>query len=164
MNAVNIEPYTDIYKNAVADLILHIQTEEFKIPITIQQQPDLNEIPNFYQVHNGNFWVARIDDKVIGTIALLDIGNHTTALRKMFVDKDYRGKEFAVAQNLLNSLLAWARHKGITGIFLGTTEKFTRAQRFYERNGFVEISKQELPGKFPVMEVDVKFYQFSVQY
>ncbi|MES2373582.1 MAG: GNAT family N-acetyltransferase [Bacteroidota bacterium] len=161
MNAVNIEIYTDTYKDAVAQLILSIQTEEFGIPITIQQQPDLNEIAKFYQVNKGNFWIARLDDKVIGTIALLDIGNQTTALRKMFVAKDYRGKEFSVGQNLLNSLLAWARNKNVTEIFLGTTEKFTRAQRFYEKNGFTEIPKQDLPKEFPVMEVDVKFYQFS---
>lgn len=161
MSEVNIETYTDIYKDAVAQLILSIQTEEFGIPITIQQQPDLNGISKFYQVNNGNFWIARIGDKVIGTIALLDIGNHKTALRKMFVAKDYRGKEFGVGQNLWNTLIAWARNKNITDIFLGTTEKFTRAQRFYEKNGFVEIPKPSLPKEFPVMEVDVKFYRFS---
>lgn len=161
MNGVNIETYTDIYKDAVAQLILFIQTGEFEIPITIQQQPDLNEIPKFYQVNNGNFWIAKIDDQIIGTIALLDIGNHQTALRKMFVAKDYRGKEFEVGQNLLNTLFVWARNKNIADIFLGTTEKFTRAQRFYEKNGFTEIPKQSLPGEFPIMEVDVKFYKFS---
>lgn len=160
MNVVNIEIYTDIYKDAVSQLILSIQTEEFGIPITIQQQPDLDKIPEFYQVGNGNFWIARNGDKIIGTIALLDIGNHKAALRKMFVDRDYRGKDFGVGQKMLHTLIAWARHRNITGIFLGTTEKFTRAQRFYEKNGFTEIPKQNLPEEFPVMEVDSKFYQF----
>ncbi|HEY6502858.1 MAG TPA: GNAT family N-acetyltransferase, partial [Chitinophagaceae bacterium] len=124
--------------------------------------PDLDEIPGFYQVNNGNFWIAKIEDKVIGTIALLDIGNNKGALRKMFVAKDYRGKESGIGQTLLNTLVAWARQKGITEIFLGTTEKFIAAQRFYEKNGFVEIPKQSLPKEFPVMDVDVKFYKFSV--
>ena len=162
MSVVSIETYTDIHKNSVADLILNIQNGEFGIPITLQQQPDLNEIPKFYQVNKGNFWIAKIDDKVVGTIALLDIGNNKSALRKMFVAKDYRGKEFGIGQNLLNTLVEWAGHKGITEIFLGTTEKFIAAQRFYEKNGFVEIQKQNLPGEFPIMEVDVKFYKFSV--
>ncbi len=162
MSEVSIEPYTDIHKNSVADLILNIQNGEFGIPITRQQQPDLNEIPKFYQRNNGNFWIAKIDDKVVGTIALLDIGNNKSALRKMFVAKDYRGKEFGIGQDLLNTLIAWARHKGMIEIFLGTTEKFIAAQRFYEKNGFVEIQKQNLPGEFPIMTVDVKFYKFSV--
>ena len=162
MSEVNIEIYTENYKDNVIDLILSIQNGEFGIPITIDQQPDLNEIPNFYQKHNGNFWIAKIDDKVVGTIALLDIGNYKSALRKMFVAKEYRGKEFGIGQSLLNTSVVWARHKGITEIFLGTTEKFVAAQRFYEKNAFVEIPKQSLPKEFPIMDVDVKFYMFPV--
>jgi N-acetylglutamate synthase-like GNAT family acetyltransferase len=162
MSEVIIETYTEIYKNRIADLILNIQNEEFGIPITLDQQPDLNEIPKFYQAANGNFWIAKIEDKLIGTIALLDIGNGKTALRKMFVDRNYRGKEFGIGQKLLNTLFAWAKQKSITQIYLGTTEKFIGAQRFYEKNGFLEIQKQTLPKEFPVMDVDVKFYKFSV--
>ena len=161
MSGVNIEIYTDIHKKDVVDLILHIQNAEFGIPITLALQPDLNEIPGFYQTNSGNFWIAIIDDKIIGTISLLDIGHRKAALRKMFVDKNYRGKESGVGQRLLNTLIDWSKHKGFTEIFLGTTEKFIAAQRFYEKNGFKEIEKQELPGTFPVMEVDSKFYRFS---
>ena len=62
----------------------------------------------------------------------------------------------------MTSLIGWAKHKGIEEIFLGTTEKFIRAQRFYEKNGFVEIQKQELPKEFPLMDVDIKFYKYSI--
>ena len=162
MSKVNIEIYTDIHKNDVADLILSIQVAEFGIPITLELQPDLKGIPKFYQTNNGNFWIAKIEDRIIGTISLLDIGNHQGALRKMFVDKNYRGQKFGAGQKLLTTLVDWARYSGIRDIFLGTTEKFIRAQRFYEKNGFEEIAKQELPGTFPVMEVDTKFYRLSV--
>ena len=163
MPGVNIETYTDANKKGVTDLILNIQNAEFGIPISLEDQPDLNAIPAFYQTNKGNFWVAKIDNKIIGTISLLDIGDHKGALRKMFVDKNYRGKEFSVGQELLNTLLDWARQKGFTEIFLGTTEKFTRAQKFYEKNGFIEIAKTALPKTCPVMEVDIKFYRFLVQ-
>jgi len=162
MSEISIETYTDINKKDVADLILHIQTIEFGIPITLELQPDLNAIPEFYQTSSGNFWIAKIDGKIIGTISLLDIGNYQGALRKMFVDKNYRGKEFGVGQKLLNTLLDWTKRKGFREIFLGTTEKFIAARRFYEKNGFEEIQKKELPETFPVMEVDIKFYRFSV--
>lgn len=162
MSEISIETYTDINKKDVADLILHIQNVEFDIPITLKLQPDLNAIPGFYQTNSGNFWIAKIDGKIIGTISLLDIGNRQGALRKMFVDKHHRGKEFGVGQKLLNTLLAWAKLKGFTEIFLGTTQKFLAAQRFYEKNGFKEIEKQELPEDFPVMDVDIKFYRFSL--
>jgi len=162
MNEVNIEIYRDNNRNAVADLILAIQKSEFGIPITLELQPDLSEIPKYYQTNNGNFWIAKVGEEIIGTISLLDIGNRKAALRKMFVNKNYRGKEFGVGQKLLDTLTDWAKQKGITEIFLGTTEKFTRAQRFYEKNGFKEIEKRELPDNFPVMEVDIKFYRLSI--
>ncbi len=162
MTEVNIEFYTDIFKNKVAELILSIQNDEFGIPITLELQPDLNEISKFYQVNYGNFWIARVDDRVIGTIALLDIGNNRSALRKMFVARDYRGKLYGIGQKLLNSLIDWAKDKRTTEIFLGTNERFIRAQRFYEKNGFIEIPKQTLPKEFPVMDVDVKFYKCFV--
>ena len=155
-------PYSATYQQEVIDLILSIQQTEFGLPISLEAQPDLENIPAFYQKDNGNFWLAIVENKVIGSIALLDIGNSRGALRKMFVHKDYRGKEYGVGHTLLNNLLEWARQKKFKEILLGTTERFVAAQRFYEKNGFTEIEKQLLPEEFPVMEVDVKFYKYLV--
>lgn len=160
---IRIEPYTDGYKQQIVDLISTIQREEFNIPITPEEQPDLQQIPGFYQKENGNFWLAITDAGVVGTIALLDIDNHQGALRKMFVHKDYRGKEHGTGQLLLNTLLAWAQQKGYTEIYLGTTAKFLAAHRFYEKNNFKEVEVAELPARFPRMAVDVKFYRYGLQ-
>jgi N-acetylglutamate synthase-like GNAT family acetyltransferase len=159
---IKIEPYTDPYKQQVIDLILPIQQEEFNIPITAAEQPDLQQIPAFYQKGNGNFWLAITDSGVIGTISLLDIGHRQGALRKMFVHRNYRGKEHGTAQLLLNTLLQWAQQKKFAEIYLGTTAKFLAAHRFYEKNNFKEVSIAELPEQFPRMEVDVKFYRLGV--
>lgn len=157
-----IQPYTDQNKQQVADLVISIQQNEFGIPITLQDQPDLNDIPRFYQSKNGNFWTASVDDNMVGTIALLDIGNQQAALRKMFVNKDYRGKSFNIGQSLLDTLLHWAANRQFKEIFLGTTAQFIAAQRFYEKNGFIEMGKEQLPALFPVMQVDVKFYRYDI--
>jgi N-acetylglutamate synthase-like GNAT family acetyltransferase len=158
MNEPKIETYTGLYKNSVGSLIVSIQKDEFGIPVTLEMQPDLNQIPQYYQVNNGNFWIARVGEEVAGTIALLDIGNNQAALRKMFVAAPYRGKTFSIGQGLLNTLINWASQKGVREIFLGTTAKFIGAQRFYEKNEFIEIAKEQLPQQFPIMAVDVKFY------
>lgn len=157
-----IQPYSDSDQNGVQQLILEIQQKEFLIDIDIARQPDLQQIPSFYQKGKGNFWVAKNGETVIGTIALVDIGNDQGALRKMFVNKDYRGKEFGTGQKLLDRLLAWAGENGLKEILLGTTAKFLAAHRFYEKNGFEEIAKTDLPAAFPVMSVDVKFYRFKI--
>lgn len=163
MMGINIATYTNDFQQDVIDLILEIQRDEFNIPIDIAAQPDLQQIPAFYQASNGNFWIAKVDNKIIGTIALLDIGNRSGALRKMFVSKDYRGKALGVGQRLLNTLFDWAEQKNYINIYLGTTEKFVAAQRFYEKNNFSEVDKRSLPSEFPVMNVDVKFYRHHIE-
>ena len=162
MYEVIIEKYKDRDKEEVIDLILNIQKNEFGIPINLTSQPDLLKISEYYQTSNGNFWVVKMKDTIVGTISLLDIGNGQCALRKMFVFKEYRGKEWGVGQKLMNHLIEWAIQKRVKEIYLGTTEKFIAAQHFYKRNGFKEIRINELPKAFPVMEVDVKFYRYNL--
>ena len=156
---LKIIPYSKIHLAGVIDVILPIQQEEFGIQIELQDQPDLLDIPNFYQKGTGNFWVALYKTKVIGTISLLDIGQNQGALRKMFVKKDFRGTQNGVAENLLKVLFKWCNSKNVKEIFLGTTPKFLAAHKFYEKNGFLEIQKSDLPNSFPVMVVDTKFYK-----
>lgn len=152
-----------MHQQGIIDLILPIQQQEFQIPITIADQPDLNDIPNIYQTGRGNFWVATIDGTIVGSIALIDIGDNRAALRKMFVATDYRGKPWSTGRLLLDELLKWAAEKGITEILLGTATKLIGAQRFYEKNGFEEIEKSALPASFPIMAVDGKFYKYTLQ-
>ena len=152
-------PFTPaLHGDGVVDLILPIQQQEFGIPVTIEAQPDLLDIPGYYQRGTGNFWVAVSGGRVVGSIALADIGHFQAALRKMFVHADYRGAAHGVAQGLLDTLLAWARESGVREVFLGTTEAFAAAHRFYEKNGFKRLPREALPPAFPLMAVDTRFY------
>lgn len=160
MSKIHIVEYNNDYQVQVIGHILGIQTKEFNVPVTLKDQPDLENISSFYQHGNGNFWVALLDGEVIGTIALIDIGNSQTALRKMFVAKDYRGKDKGISKQLLCTVLDWCKLKNIKEIYLGTVSILHAAHRFYEKNGFDEIAKMELPANFPIMEVDTKFYVY----
>lgn len=155
---IEIVPYSPHHQDGVVSVILPIQSDEFGIPVTLADQPDLLDIPGFYQRGVGNFWVAQSAGEVVGTISLLDIGNSRTALRKMFVKAPFRGPVHGVASRLLAALLQWCGQKGVKEIYLGTTESFLAAHRFYEKNGFIEIPKSALHATFPIMAVDTKFY------
>lgn len=157
-----IREYSDEYKEAVIQLILEIQQREFNIPIQREDQPDLGDIPNFYQQKSGNFWIAFWGSQPVGTISLLDIGNGQGALRKMFVKADYRGSRFNTGKKLLDRLITWTNEKQMSEIYLGTTVKFLAAHRFYEKNGFAEITVKDLPAAFPIMKVDTKFYKYVI--
>ncbi|MCG8686280.1 MAG: GNAT family N-acetyltransferase [Desulfobacterales bacterium] len=159
---MEILEYQSEYLNGIVDVILPIQQKEFNIPITLEDQPDLKDIPGVYQKGNGNFWVARTNGETVGTIALIDLGDGLGALRKMFVKAPFRGGSHGTANRLLEVLLDWSKNCKFDDIFLGTTEKFLAAHRFYEKQGFTQIPKTDLPGPFPVMAVDTKFYHYSL--
>jgi N-acetylglutamate synthase-like GNAT family acetyltransferase len=160
---VHIVPFNPAHADGVVSVILPIQQSEFGIPITLEAQPDLQDIAGFYQQGTGNFWVALEAGAVVGTLGLLDIGHGQAALRKMFVASSHRGPEHGVAKELLRTLIDWSRARGIREVFLGTTAKFLAAHRFYEKNGFRVVAKDALPESFPVMAVDTKFYGMSLQ-
>lgn len=150
------------YAEAAIDLILNIQQKEFNVAITLDDQPDLLEINNFYYKSGGGFWGAFIDNELVGTIALVKFDKNAGAIRKMFVKKEYRGKELQIAQQLLVTLIAFSKENGINHLYLGTVSILEAALRFYERNHFVRIDKETLPNKFPLMSADNVFCHLTL--
>ena len=160
MDDITIQEYEGAYRDDVIRMILTIQQQEFGIPVSLADQPDLLDVQTFYQ-KNGNFWVALCGNEIAGSIAIMNLDDGNAALRKMFVKQIYRGKGVSAA--LLSRLLQWSGQNGIRRIFLGTTPQFLAAHRFYEKNYFTEITKDGLPGNFPVMAVDKKFYRYDLE-
>lgn len=158
---MRIRPFGPGDGDAVVGVILPIQREEFGFSITAADQPDLADIPAWYQTGAGQFWIAELDGEAVGTIALKDIGDDAAALRKMFVKPVARGPVGA-AQALLDTALDHARAHGVSAIWLGTTEKFKAAHRFYEKNGFELVEADALPASFPRMAVDTRFYRLTL--
>ena len=144
------------------DLILPIQRIEFGVPITVEDQPDLLDIQRFYNEPGGGFWGAFSDGELIGTIALINAGHNTGVIRKMFVKQEFRGKTHGIAQQLITDLIAFAREKSLTDLYLGSVDQMKAAHRFYERNGFQRISPETLPSHFPRMALDTIFYHLSL--
>lgn len=156
---IEIQTYRPEHRQGIIDLILSIQQIEFKIPITLEDQPDLQIIPQVYQQGRGNFWVATNEEnRVIGTIAFIEFPEQRVALRKMFVAAEYRGKTYGLAQSLLNTALAWGTAQQIRSIWLGTIPKLEAAVKFYEKNGFERVAAENLPLEFPRMAVDTLFF------
>lgn len=159
---IEFTEYRSQHQRGLIDLILHIQREEYHLPITLEDQPDLKSVEAFY-LENGGFWVALDDSAVIGSVAIKNLGSGDAMLRKMFVRKDFRGKELGVSGGLLKQALDWARRGQYDAVYLGTTPEFLAAHRFYEKNGFTEIRQEKLPESFPIMAVDKKFYRCDLK-
>lgn len=157
-----IKPIYNEYGSQIVDLVLPIQQIEFNVPITLEDQPDMMDVVKYYHQTGGGFWGALHNEELVGTIALISIGHNSGALRKMFVKKEFRGRETGIAQRLLEGLIAYSRENQINDLYLGTVSLLKAACRFYERNGFVKIEAADLPAYFPLMKADNVFYHLHL--
>ncbi len=139
---MEITLYKESYKQQIIDLVLHIQNEEAKINLSLEEQPDLLDIPQNYTANGGRFWVAADGNQVVGTVGLMKEGD-TGILKKFFVHKDWRAKKVGLA--LYQSLLRFAEEQKLARIILDTPSVAEKSHRFYEHAGFRRITKEELP-------------------
>ncbi len=156
-----IQPFEPNYQTEVITLIEKIQVEEFHILIEEAQRQELQSISKSFGRNNSNYWIALFNEKVIGTIAVIDIGQNAFELRDVFLDRDYRSiTDFA--KRLLDTTLVWAKERDVNTIYLGTTLAFRAAHRFYEKHGFQEIPRADMPSYCQPMDCDEKFYRLSL--
>jgi N-acetylglutamate synthase-like GNAT family acetyltransferase len=158
-----IKSFEPKYQPEVMGLIERIQVGEFDLPIEEGQRKELESISESFQKGKGNYWVALFNEKVIGTIAVIDIGHHAFELRDVFLDKEYRGKVTGFAKQLLDTIFAWSKEHDVKTIYLGTTLKFKAAHRFYEKHGFHEIARRDMPPYCQPMDCDEKFYRYDLK-
>jgi GNAT superfamily N-acetyltransferase len=135
---IAIKEYKDSYRDQVIRLVGECLVDqqviaETDLPI---DDGDLQKIP---EVYNGKsrFWVAVDGDNVVGTVGILDRGENTAKLRRMFVQKVYRGT--GLGQKLLDTALTFAKEAGYVQIKLNTHANMKRAHHFYEKNKFVLV-------------------------
>jgi len=101
---------------------------------------DLFHIPKVYS-GRGRFWVALQDGKVIGTVAIRDMGGATAKLNRMFVTMDLHGK--GIGQKLFDHAKNFAKKQGFAELILNTHFNMERAHHFYEKNGFIKTGSGE---------------------
>ena len=153
---IKITEFSKEYSDDIRALVVGIQRDEFGFPVNATHQPDLQHISEHYLGGLGNFWIALSNDRLVGSIGLMDLGGGQSCLRKMFVHPEFRGLD--VATLLFERLLAWAKNHHFSTMYLGTTSKYHAAHRFYEKNGFTKISAVNLPKSFPQFEIEDCFY------
>ena len=152
-----IVSYEDRYKEQVISLILGIQNEEAGIGLFIEEQPDLLDIQESYEKDGGHFWVSLDENgEVAGTIGLMKRKKGLGILKKFFVRKDCRSRK--VGLRLYLTLLDFGKKAGISKLLLDTPSVAKASHRFYEENGFVRITKEELPIPYEFPDRDSYLY------
>lgn len=157
---ISIEKFCDSDTNDVIDLVLHFQNDGTRPIITVDDQPDLLNITKEYIDAGGYFWVAKNDNRLIGSIGLMLYTKEIAILKKFFVYEDYQGAPHHLGQRLYAGLIDFAKKKGIKTLLLDTPRNTTRAHKFYEKAGFKLIDESELPVTFshPYSDLDCDFF------
>ena len=124
------------------------------------EQQDLKDIQTYYQKDGGEFWIAKSDGKVIGTLGLQFRENHCAVMKKFFVDCHYRSQKIGLA--LYQKLLAFAKDKGVRHIILDTPSVARASHKFYETAGFHRIYTQELPIRYLYPDRDSLLYMLDL--
>ncbi len=88
---IEIGTYSTCDKESVIALVLHCQNDGTRPLVGVEDQSDLLHIEEEYIYNGGNFWVAKENGKVAGTIGLMNKGNGLCILKKFFVYEPYRG-------------------------------------------------------------------------
>ena len=89
-------------------------------------------------IHNcGQVFFALENQKVIGTVAMINSSDDRFELAKMTVQEDFRGK--GIANMLMDECLEFAKENNAKEIFLISNDSLTIARNLYDKYGFKEV-------------------------
>lgn len=146
---MKIKVYEEKYKNQVIALILYLQNFGTGVSLSLDEQPDMNDIRNYYLKDGGGFWIAVDDtDDVIGTLGLMRKSGNCGVLKKFFVAPAWRGRERGVSGGLFAMLMEHAQKCGMKQIILDSPSVCHRAHEFYRKMGFELIGREQLPVQY----------------
>lgn len=121
---------------------------------------ELAGLPGDYASPGGGLWLAEVDGKVAGCVALHALsrqGEGTCEVKRLFVRPEYRGQK--VGKQLMDAALGEARRIGYRRMLLDTVSgKMDRAIAMYREYGFREIPayrENPQPGVL-YMELDLR--------
>jgi molybdopterin-guanine dinucleotide biosynthesis protein A/N-acetylglutamate synthase-like GNAT family acetyltransferase len=135
--AVEIVPFRPEHTAGFAALVAHT-LREFGFEPDRELDRDLDDPGGTYAA----LWIALVDDRVAGSVALRDAGDGVYVLKRMYLDPSQRGR--GLGKRLLATALGWARANGADVVSLDTTERMVAARGLYEAAGFVQV-----PGESP---------------
>jgi putative acetyltransferase len=106
--------------------------------------PDLYRFDAHYMPPRGAFWIVRADEgRVIGSIGVDRVDEHTAEIHRLYVDPGLRGR--GLGRTLVQTALEWARAQRLPRMVLWSDTRFTNSHRLYERMGFTRLGIRTVP-------------------
>jgi len=94
-----------------------------------------------YERGGAGFWVADLDGRIVGTVAIRPKQGATCELKRLYVLAEARGH--GVGRALYAHAESFARGAGYERIWLDSSRRFRDARRLYERSGFSLLEEKD---------------------
>ena len=130
----------------IAQLVFAVLREYSLKPAPESTDADLKDIERSYIKSGGAFLVLEAKDgSIVGAYGLYRIDRATCELRKMYLQKSFRGR--GLGKLLMEDALANARRMGFKKVTLETASVLTEAISLYKSYGFVEYQPDHLSSR-----------------
>ncbi len=101
-------------------------------------EAELANLPGKYAAPDGRLFLALVDGKTAGCIALRKLEQDVCEMKRLFVRDEFRG--FGLGKLLIEKLIEEARLTGYKKMRLDTLpDKMAKAVKLYESHGFRKI-------------------------
>ena len=138
VKSIIILPFQQEDQEKVKELILNGLAEHWG-ELDLTKNPDLNNIAATYS--QDIFLVAWLEDKIVGTGALVHWSDEIAEIVRMSVVKEMRKK--GIGRLILQKLIEIAEEKGYRKIILETTNTWHEIIEFYLKCGFKITHEQD---------------------
>jgi GNAT superfamily N-acetyltransferase len=115
--------------------------EEYYEAMSVVARDTRDEFVRLYFGEGAGIWLARLEGRVIGCIALRAMPQFTESaeVKRLYVQPEVRGLGIAVA--LHDALETYARDFGYQWLYLDTADNMRSAIRFYEQQGYERCAR-----------------------
>lgn len=130
----------DFYKEEYAKYFYELNIEWLKTFFIVEPyDEEVLSKPNTYIIDKGGLiFFAKLNNKVVGTVALMPLDNGLFELTKMAVSTEHRGEK--IGQYLMEYCINYAKvNMGLPKLILYSSRRLENAIYIYRKFGFIEI-------------------------
>lgn len=128
-------------QQAVKDFVIN-SWKEFGFTYIKKLDYDLDDPGAYYLTPGGMFFVLKDQEKIIGTIGIINKGKGIAEFKRLYIDMAYRGKK--LGSLLVDTAIAFCRDNNFHKIEFETNKIFTVAHTLYQKRGFTIVEEDTL--------------------
>lgn len=141
MDSISIIPYSPIYQPDFKRLNLEWISCYFKVETHDLEQLDYPE--KYVLPNNGQIFLAKLGDEIVGCVAMVNMGESGFELAKMAVSPIAQGK--GIGRKLCLAAINYARELGVKTVWLESNRVLIPALTMYANVGFREVPSIPTP-------------------